>query len=126
MEQTATHKNYENDTQFGKNGVWYEGYFFPVQTESPENTIVKTLYSSESYISRCPGYCNLKKFYLTQGQMKKHECRKKCCKHFVKTPYNEVYWKRIEEKKANKKLKKMNKLYNFRNPNKKSLKEGSV
>lgn len=117
-EQTKTHKNYENDNQFGKNGVWYEGYFFPVQVENPKETTVKTLYSSESYISRCPGYCNLKKVYLTKGQMKKHECRRKQCKHFVKVPYNEDFWNEIANKKALKKLKKQNKLYILRNPNK--------
>ena len=62
MEQTTkTHENYEKDTTYGKNGVWYDDYFFPVDEIEPEKTIVSTLYSSESYISRCPGYCNLKK-----------------------------------------------------------------
>lgn len=119
MEQTAkTHENYEKDTTYGKNGVWYDGYFFPVDEIEPEKTIVSTLYSSESYISRCPGYCNLKKLYLTEGQMKRHECRKKSCRHFVKAPYNDSYWKALADKKASKKLKKQTELYLRRNPNK--------
>ena len=115
------HENYKADNAYGKNGIWYEGYFFPVNQENPEKTIVKTLYGSETYLDRCTGFCCLKKLYLTEAQMKNHQCRAKQCKKFIKSPYSESYWKAIEDKKAMKKLKKQNALYDLRKPNKQTI-----
>ena len=122
MSDNVKHKDYEKATMYGKEGIYYNNYFFPLENldKSPsviKENIVKCISGSESYLGRCPGFCCLKGFYLTEKQMKSHECRRKQCTRFIRTPYSEDYWKKESDKKAMKKLKKQNSLYEQRNPN---------
>lgn len=75
--------------------------------EDPE-TICQTLYNSESTCSRCIGYCNFHKAYVTQKQMKTKQCLQKNCDAFIKNA-NHQFWIEREQKKKELKLKKIQK-----------------
>lgn len=71
--------------------------------EFPENSdeIVLTLNSTETYFSRCVGYCHYHKVYLTQKQLKGKECLKKGCRHLERTGHQ--FWKEREAKRKHQK-----------------------
>lgn len=106
MSAKELHENYQEDNCYNSNGVWYNNYFFPIDFKLRGRTTVLTLYGSTTYLNRCVGYCNKKKFYLTEKQMKHHQCRRKQCKFFLRTPYSENYWDKEDQKKLMKKMKK--------------------
>ena len=110
-DEKIKHEDYQKDFAYGKNGIWYKNYFFPLKNlDSSEKEIkdqvVKCISGTETYLKNCVGFCCLKGFFLTEKQMKGHECRRKQCKRFLRAPYSEEYWKRQEEIKKMKKLKK--------------------
>lgn len=76
--------------------------------EFPENPeeICQTLYGSESPCSRCVGYCDFHKAYVTQKQMKTKQCLQKNCDAFIKNTNNQ-FWIDREQKKEKLKLKKL-------------------
>lgn len=78
--------------------------------EFPKNLdeICQTLYGSESPCSRCVGYCNFHKAYVTQKQMKTKQCLQKNCDAFIKNT-NHQFWIEREQKKNELKLKKIQK-----------------
>lgn len=57
--------------------------------EDPE-TICQTLYNTESTCSRCIGYCDFHKAYVTQKQMKTKQCLQKNCDAFIKNTKNRL------------------------------------
>ena len=80
----------------------------------PENPdeICKTLYNSETFFSRCVGYCNFHKAYITSHQVKTKHCLKKQCDAFIKNPSHE-FWIQKEMKKAERKRRKEDSVSNL-------------
>ncbi len=74
----------------------------------PEDSeiICQTLYGTESLCSRCIGYCNFHKAYVTHKQMKTKQCLQKNCKAFIKN-VNHQFWIEREQKKEEIKLKRV-------------------
>lgn len=105
-EKKILHEDYQQDHCFGKDGFYYKNYFFPLSLENGPDQVVKVISGNESYLGRCPGFCCLKGFFLTEKQMKGHECRRKQCSRFIRAPFSESYWQKEEEKKMMKKMKK--------------------
>ncbi len=48
-----------------------------------EDTIVKVLNNTESYLHRCEGYCTHHQCYVTTKQMKRRKCINKNCRYFL-------------------------------------------
>ena len=72
-----------------------------------ETTMVKGLYGSMIASNKAVGYCRRHGCYLTCNTLKKHECLCKQCHHLDKKEDHD-YWRQREQKKAMKKVYKMN------------------
>lgn len=69
------------------------------------DTICDTLYNTQTYFSRCVGYCTFHGGYLTSHQMKRKKCLQKNCDAFIKQSEH-AYWRILESKKTQKKARK--------------------
>lgn len=77
-------------------------FIFPTDPDE----ICNTLYNSQTYFSKCVGYCTFHKRYVTSHQMKKKQCLKKQCTAFIKQVNHELWIKKElqKEKKRRSKL----------------------
>jgi inhibitor of KinA sporulation pathway (predicted exonuclease) len=78
-----------------------EDFSFPTDPDA----ICDALYNTQTYFSRCVGYCTFHRGYLTSHQMKRKKCLQKNCDAFIKLAENE-YWKTQEFLKIQKKTRK--------------------
>ena len=67
--------------------------------------ICDTLYSTQTYFSRCVGFCTFHNGYVTIQQLKTKKCMTKNCNALIKQEKHR-YWKELEQKKLKKELKK--------------------
>ena len=76
-------------------------FAFPTEPD----TICDTIFNTQTYFSRCVGYCTFHKGYLTAHQLKLKQCLSKNCDSFIKREEHQ-YWKEVERKKTEKELRK--------------------
>lgn len=74
--------------------------YVPKSNPSPYD-ICNTLFNTQTYYSKCVGYCTKKGKYLTAKQLKGKQCLKKQCRHLVKIESHPL-WKWRDNKKKSK------------------------
>ena len=76
-------------------------FMFP----SDPNEICDTLFNTQTYFSRCVGYCTFHHGYVTEQQMKTKKCLRKNCNAFIKQASHE-YWCNHEKQKQKRLVRK--------------------